>query len=201
MRVVNLEQRSDDWLLWRESGLGSSDAAVLWFGKHFGKDVDTLLAEKRGLARKYKKKSAAMEKGIELEPKIRDIYEKWTGQKAEPLCALHDEHDWLKASLDGFLPQPAPGVVVEIKTVVSYFDLHVQALDNQVPDKYVPQLLHQCLVTDARMVHYVSYTDDESFDLVDRFALVPWYPHDHDLQRLMKLETEFWDAVRSQLPK
>ncbi len=194
MRIVNLEQRSPEWLAWRHSGIGSSDAAVIWFGKHFGKDVETLLAEKRVKITADKKTTARMKRGIKLEPVVRELYEQWSGYKAEPLCAVHDRYDWLLASMDGFIE--SVGAVVEIKC--PHDQDHLQALEQQIPDKYLPQALHLALVTEARIVHYVSFSDQ--FPDHERFAIVPFTPLPADLKRLWELEKEFWDAVSPDSP-
>ena len=48
MKIFNLQQKSPEWLAWRATGLGSSDAPVLVHGKHYKTTRQDLLAIKAG---------------------------------------------------------------------------------------------------------------------------------------------------------
>lgn len=192
MRIVNLDQHSDEWLLWRERGIGGSDAGVLWFGEYWGRTLADLYKEKtRDKTLKKRPKTAAMQRGIDLEPLIRSRYENFMDVRAEPVCAHHDDHEWLKASFDGWIPRLA--IAVEYKAPNNAD--HGCALDGEVPAKYLAQLLHLCLVSGSRRVHYVSYSD--RFEAPDDFAMVPFTPQEADLRKLFDLEQEFWAKAES----
>lgn len=199
MRVVDLEQKSDDWNLWRRSGIGSSDASVLVFGKHFGRSVLQLYKEKLGRLR-GKKINPAMERGNRLEARARQLYEQLTGYRALPLCCVHDTKDHLKASLDGWVGLgPGQGIVVEIKVPGIRWDGssdHYTALEGEIPEKYVPQLDHALLVTGAKVAHYVSYNDE--FPRGQQFVPLEHQRDEERLRLLEEIEDLFWAHVLSQ---
>lgn len=200
MRIVNLAQNSPDWLRWRDAGLGSSDAAVLMYGKHFGNTLLSLWKEKVVAVHgekalppidrpKKRFQNAAMSRGKALEGEVRTWYEHFTGQKASPLCGFHDEIPFLKASLDGWFPDSK--IVLEIKCPGR--PDHSTALARQVPEKYLPQLLHLCLVSGGETVHYLSRGKEEEFpDPLDLYALVPWQTFKAGLEELLVREIRFW---------
>lgn len=212
MRVVNYEQGTPDWLLWRNVGLGGSDAPVLWWGKHFETTVEKLWMEKalavhgdriRRLlpgvpwVSRPKRENTAMKMGKDAEPLIRKWYQDWTGFTFEPLCAVHDTVDWLKGSLDGWIGEKK--VVVEIKRPGMRRDGscdHHDALEGRVPPKYVPQLLHLCLVTGAERAHYLSYGDPKHFPPLDRYRVVEYVPSRSERGTLLGGEEKFWACVQ-----
>ncbi len=201
MVIIDLEQGSEGWLKWRGSGLGASDAPLLVHGKHFERTLEDLWKEKIQEVIHKKKppprkwlNSGAMARGQRLEPLARARYEKLTGIKARPVCGVHEEHEWLKASLDGWVH--GPGVVLEIKAPNR--NAHQGALEGVVPDYYLPQLDHQLLVSGGKMVHYCSYSD--YFEGSEQFALVKYPRNEKKLEEYLKLAREFWDAVLNKRP-
>lgn len=198
MRLINLDQRSPDWSVWRLKGIGSSDAPVIWNGKHFGKTVDRLRRDKAaallGLEVREGAASPAMRRGIEAEGTILDRYRAYAGWDARPCCGVHDLHWWIKASFDGLHDHPELGPVpVEAKTPGTRKDGsndHHDALRGLIPEKYLPQLDHQLLVCGGALAHYASYCPD--FPLLDRLRVIPYRPDPGRLARLLALEKEFW---------
>jgi len=62
-----------------------------------------------------------------------------------------------------------------------------------VPLKYIPQVHHQLIVTGAKVLHYISYSN--YFPAAKSLALVV-VPMDNQLQDLLlQAEQEFWDEV------
>jgi hypothetical protein len=110
-----------------------------------------------------------------------------------PLCVLHDEYDWCRSSLDGWVEEL--GLGLEIKAPNR--DDHRCALDGKVPEKYYPQVLHQLLVTGAVAWHYVSQGDERSFPMAKRLAIVSVTPRREELQALLDLEIAFMRQWKS----
>ncbi len=191
MRIINLEQGSPDWGIWRNTGIGSSDAPIILNGSHWGRDVRHLWREKTGKGEGARFNSS-MRRGKRLEPVARALYEKWTGTVANPLCAVHDLYEWMKVSLDGWVNNC---IVVEIKAPNAVD--HRTALDDQVPEKYIPQLDHQLLVTGASTAHYVSYSNN--FDASEQLAIVPYPAQASRLNKLLALELAFWQYVMDEV--
>lgn len=192
MKILHLEQRSPDWLTWRNIGLGSSDAAPIvglspWSTarKVLSQKVAALLGQEIAC----KKDNGAMARGRRLEPKAIAVYEEWMGWKVPAVCGVHDEHEWLKVSLDGWNAEHS--LFVEVKAPNK--DDHALALAGGIPEKYIPQLVHQYLVSGARTCHYISYND--YFRPSVQVAVVPFARDEEMIASLFAVEEEFWQLV------
>jgi putative phage-type endonuclease len=188
MKIVDLTQGSDDWRAFREKGIGASDASCL-VGKNPWKNMEKLYLEKTMGVIPFS--NAAMDRGIDLEPKAREEMEKRLGIKLLPLCAIHDEFDFIRASFDG--------INIEKKTLIEIKcpgpKDHAEAVNGRVPPKYKYQLQWQLLITGYEIMTYVSF-DGEKSELVD-------VPADPELQKhLIVKAKDFWQAVLDKkLPK
>src|SRR5580658_11338617 len=98
-RIERLEQNTPEWLRWRMEGIGSSDAPVI-MGEGAFKSRHLLWAIKTGRAREFAGNAAAR-RGHALERAARTAYERQFGLQMEPLCLIHEQYDWMRASLDG----------------------------------------------------------------------------------------------------
>ncbi len=197
MRVVTLDQGSPEWLLWRTKGLGASDAPII-MGVSPWCDPITLLNQK--VARWFhserhsnKTKNARMMRGILMEPEARQAYIDQTGNYVEPLCAIHDCLDWMRASYDGASPDRK--ILVEIKCINA--DDHQTALGGCVPAKYWPQVQHQLAVAgEGTTLHYFSYSKSSRFSKADQSPPpILVRPHDPYQTELLAREQDFWEKV------
>ena len=177
------QQGTPAWREWRRAGIGASDAPVIMGVSPWSKPVDLWLLKTGQVAERPP--NWAMRRGTALEDTARQLYMRRTGNTVAPTCFEHHEHTWMRGSLDGY--SPAQRLVVEIKCP-GHPD-HRTAVNGRVPAKYVPQLQHLMLVTDARTCHYVSYREDECVIL--EVAPDPAY-----MQRLLLAESAFWACVR-----
>lgn len=196
MRVLDLQQGSTEWLLWRQSGIGSSDAPVIMNGTHFKRNRIDLWKEKLGkvLPRNFTPyQTERMQRGVILEPDARAWYKAFVNPNAEPVCAIHSVWDHLKASLDGWVPESQ--TILEIKCPGDKD--HNLALENQVPEKYIPQLNHLMLVTGAAHCHYLSYNPNRPFK--ERHALISVQPDAKQLQALLRKEEIFWACLSQEI--
>lgn len=197
MRVLNLEQGSDDWLLWRQGGLGATTAPVLldlcppsWEQSRF-----RLWEELTG-RRQKEPPNVAMLWGRDLEPLCRQTYEMLTGVTMYPACVVHGRHDWLRASLDGINEKAR--LILEIK--VCNRDVHRLALDGQIVDYYHAQVQHQLLVTGYREAHYFTH-NNKSFRGQDQWAGPLTVPRDDAFLRdYFSQAREFWECVTGDRP-
>lgn len=208
MKIVSLEQRSPDWLTWRACGIGSSDAPVIWWGKHFSTTVRGLWKEKvkkykwyqkgdqSGSEPKERKINTAMQMGIDREPEARSRYEQITGISMNPVCGIHREYDFLKVSLDGW--EEERRLLIELKCPGVRWDGssdHQLALDGFIPEKYKPQLRHQILVSNPKKVHYVSFGDPQHFNSYELIKVLDFTWEGHEIEDLLRKELKFWKAV------
>lgn len=221
MNLVNLEQNSDAWLSWRQTGIGSSDAPSilelspwktrreLWEEKvyHYHRRNPVLSSKQlQAIFAKMKEKELQNEssknRGRKLEPVAREHYEWWLGHKIDPVCGVHPQFEFLKVSLDGWNEEKK--LFGEIKCPNQM--AHNQALMGQVPQYYVPQLLHQFLTSGAKEGHYISFHD--KFPPGQRLAIVQ--VNENTVHEAMSLQatlaqsikyveyefTAFWNSVK-----
>lgn len=198
MRIVELEQRSPEWLAWRAGGVGSSDAAAV-LGVSPWKTRQSLFAEKVKLLSGGSfadRSTSAMRRGRDLEPRAAAWYTRLYGRELASPCAEHGTHGFVRASFDGL---SADGVVVEIKCPNG--EDHSTALSGRLPLKYVPQCEHLMLVASgaARVLHYVSYAPSEPRHR--QFAVVTFRPEPARLAALLEAEAAFWAEVLAEVKR
>ncbi len=150
MKLRNFETEAQ-WLEWRRTGVGASDAASaigestafrtpyqLWESKINGKEVED---------------NYAMKTGRDKEGPVRDWLNHLLGQNFQPALYSSDEHPWLLASLDGILE--SEDLAIEIKNAGK--PDHDSAVNGHVPRKYWIQCQHQMMVIPTlNSVLYVS---------------------------------------------
>lgn len=188
MKTVIFEQGSKEWHDWRRNGLGASDAPII-MGVSPWKTPYQLWLEKTGQNDDNSTATIWQKRGIELEEKARALYIRETGIHVMPLCAEHDEINWLHASFDGITL--SEDMIVEIKCP-SHKD-HSIALQGKIPDKYYPQLQHQMIVSSCDKAHYYSFDGEEGV-LVEVDADVQYQ---FDLMQKLIL---FWKNVEQRRP-
>lgn len=186
MKVVELEQGSPEWEQWRAEGIGASDAPSI-MGVGFVTRAQ-LLQEK--LSGRKRETNFAMRRGVRLEPAISHLFEQQTGIITKPCCVIHDDADWLRASLDGltFLAD----AVLECKAPRE--GDHETALSGQVPKKYVPQVQHILFVTDCPVLYYASYSIAKRFGGPHQPSLVVVrvFPDEPYQSEMICDEEKFW---------
>lgn len=173
--VVDCDQRSDEWRMARLGRLGGSDAKhvidVLKNGREGAKRRDLryrLVAERlTGRPQEDGFVNAEMQRGVDLEPMARAMYEALTGRLVQTVGYL--QHPFLMAgcSLDGYAEDFAG--IVEFKCPKSA--THVTYLrGRQLPADYVPQVAHNLWITGAAWCDFMSF-DDRLPDHLQRFLV------------------------------
>lgn len=180
-----MEQKTDKWLEWRKQGIGASDAPII-MGVSPYKTRYELWLEKTG-QREDEQPTWAMQRGIDMEAKARAHYELKYNADMPPAVVEHQQHPYLRASLDGFNGK----TVLEIKCPGK--EDHALALNGIVPPKYYPQLQHQLMVTGAGCAHYWSF-DGEKGVLLEVLPDLPY------IVKLADIEMGFWKNVLERRP-
>src|SRR5213075_1985620 len=161
MQVIDVPQRSTEWVTLRLGRVSGSDAAdVIATLKNGGeaasrRDLRTRLCLERitGQSQESGYINADMQRGIDLESSALAAYEAQTGALVQPVgyCV----HDTLLAGVspDGFIGEDG---LVEVKCPRSAN--HLAYLKAQtVPKEHLPQLVHQLWITGRAWVDLVSY--------------------------------------------
>jgi putative phage-type endonuclease len=192
MKIVSHTQNGKEWRSWRGKGLGASDAPTIMGVSPWSTPFELWL-EKTGICERAPANEfaiAAMRRGHELEPVARELFEKRIGKPFPSLSAEHEEHSFIRASLDGYNAEE--NAILEIKCPGKVD--HAKALAGEVPSKYMAQIQQQFLVTGAKACYYFS------FDGKDSTATVLVKPDSVYIDKLTKALLSFWQKVQLQLP-
>ena len=183
-RIEQLQQNTPEWHRWRRQGLGASDAPII-MGEAPFKSPRMLWSIKTGRMHEEAPGPSAR-RGRELERLARRVYEREVGVQMEPLCLVHDELEWMRASLDGLSFDGS--TVLEIKCPTNMRDQSA-AREGSVPPHYYAQLQHELEVSRAEELHYWSFDGSKG-------SLVRVRPDREYLKRLLDAEAAFWSLVR-----
>ena len=183
-RIERLHQNTPEWHRWRRQGIGASDAPVI-MGEAPFKTARTLWSVKTGRLQEDPAGLAA-QRGRALERFARRAYERQTGILMEPLCLVHQEFEWMRASLDGLSFDGS--TLLEIKCPLSLRD-RASAQQGHIPSQYHAQLQHQLEVAGAERAHYWSFHGTNGI-------LIEIRPDREYARRLVEAETAFWQLVR-----
>lgn len=184
-KIVTLKDASrESWLEHRHNGIGGSDAPII-MGVNPWTTYEKLLWEKAQPQYPIRPTNRAMRRGQTLEPVAREMYIRRKFLNMKPLNFEHDQHEFLRASLDGY--NENENVAIEIK-LANEKD-HYLAYQGVVPDKYMPQLQHILNVTGAKRIDYVSF-NGRGMHIVEVF------PNKGLIERLVDREKQFWGKVQ-----
>lgn len=183
-QIVPLGEHTPAWWAWRQGGIGSSDAPII-FGEKRGATVERLLWEKQQPGQQPHR-SFVCERSVALERQGRALYCAATRIAVEPACVQNLARPWQRASLDGL---SADGErVVEIKCGPSAYQT---ARARGRPSRHhFPQLQHILAVTGLPVLDYWCY----------------WPPHpplrlevrrdEAFIERLLAAEETFWRRMQ-----
>jgi putative phage-type endonuclease len=181
--IEDLEQGSLEWLKLRKTKITATDAAVIMGASHWKTSLQLYhekLSEDNNTFR-----NEAMQRGIDLEPIARDLFEIKTGHKMIPKVVVND---WTMASLDGI---NAWDEILEIKCPGPKD--HSIAVSGKIPDHYYPQLQHQMYVCNSEKAFYFS------FDGADG-VIVEVKRDDEYIEKMIAEEFKFYMCLQQKTP-
>jgi len=161
MKIINVQQKEDDWLAWRRQGITATDAAII-LGRSPYKTRWRLWAEKTGFAREVDLSfNPLVRHGVENEDLARQRFEVTHNDLLLPVCVESEQYPLLRASLDGLRENGEP---VEIKSPSQsvYEEVCLDGLNSQSYQLYYPQVQHQLLVTNAPKGWLMFYYEGKS---------------------------------------
>lgn len=152
-QILTLEQNTPEWLEFRRTKIGASDAPII-MGVSPYKKVTQLFEEKfTGIS--HTREHFGMKAGKELEPIALSLLNSSLEANLQPYVVQSCDHPFLIASLDGY--DPIRKIACEIKAPCH--EDHALAISGLVPSKYYPQLQHQLFVSGLDSIIYCSYRD------------------------------------------
>jgi putative phage-type endonuclease len=145
MKVLNLEQQSQEWLEFRNKGIGGSDIASIARIKGAFKSYDDVLKDKAGF--KSEAPSAFLQQlfqqGHEWEEVVRNSFNNDLGYNFKPLVAVHDEHENFFASFDG--ADEDKQTLLEVKYCST--DSKFSEYSKKIPKHYFAQVQWQLFIS------------------------------------------------------
>jgi putative phage-type endonuclease len=189
---IDLEQNTEPWLQWRKTGIGGSESGSV-MGVNPYCDAYELWQRKLGLLPEVQVNDA-MQRGHDLEPVARQIFEIETGIKMPPACYEQlGTYSFLHASLDGISIDER--LILEIKC--PGLKTHSEALSGKIRPYYYSQIQHNLVTTGAELCYYFSYTD---VDDVEPWKIIEVTRDEEYIARLIEREKRFWNCVLTETP-
>lgn len=159
MQIIKVEQKSDEWFALRNKyPLTASEAQAIG---NQGKGLQTLvwekLAERYSNGDKERYTNKDLDRGIELEPLARDMYELQTGNKVEEIgFVINEEVSKVGGvSPDGRIAKQNGGVEIKCFEDKKHFKNIVNGLE--IESQYIWQMQMQMLFTGWEFVDFVTY--------------------------------------------
>lgn len=193
MKIINLAQGSQEWIDFRRTHIGASDAPVI-IGLSPYRSIEQLYLDKT--QGDEQKKTSSMQRGNDLEPVARDMFleafKNYSGEDLDlfPTVIQSDEHSWMIASLDGL--DQRRHVIVEIKCPNARD--HQMAKEGKIPDHYRCQMQHQMACAGYGQAWYFSYRSDSDW------VMLPLERDEEFIQNMIIEEKKFFDSLSGQAP-
>ena len=182
----------EEWLNWRNKGIGGSDASVVCGINKYKSPVELWL-EKTGQSSPESAGEAAYW-GTQLESLVRTEFTKRTGIEVLTVNKLlcNKEYPFQIANLDGVCKHPELGTVIfEAKTASAF---KADKWDGSVPEEYVLQVQHYLSVTGYMGAYIAVLIGGNTF----KYTFIE---RDEELiSKLIQWESDFWEHVQSDIP-
>ena len=183
MKIIELKQNTPEWLKWRESHIGGSDAVIIMGESPYQTPVK-LWKQKMGIE-PSNYVSPAMVHGAKTEFEARAVFEGIMGKLFPSVCAESSTVPYMSASFDGLSED---GEIVEIKCPHSPDRFFEMRLKNEIPSEYYGQLQHQMFVAEAPYVYlFIYFGGDHILHKVER--------DEEYIMKMLEVEREFWRCL------
>jgi putative phage-type endonuclease len=193
MIVVELEQRSPEWLDWRKPLRMASEAAAAC-GKSDYTSKNALAKQKRGESKPFV--NSAMQRGTNYEAEAVSWYEAKLSVIGKSVCVQDGEYG---ASLDWFAnPSNDQKLMAEMKVPQSQeSNLWKEALAGSIPLMYQIQMTQQMAIVGAEYCDFVVYMPELQDGII-----IPFYFDPILWEDIKKCWDSFWvEYMVSDLPE
>lgn len=184
--LIDVQQDSEAWHKERAKGLGSSDAPVLLCVSPWKSLCELWREKKTGVSEVVQ--NYAMQRGKDLEPIARDIYEFEYSIQMQPKYFKHKRFDFIRGSFDGF--NEAARFGLEIKSPMSKKEIE-KAKQGIITTKYVPQLEWLMLVSSTTFIDYATY------DGQDQLYVKRYFYNERLRKALLVRARWFWWKIKN----
>lgn len=188
MKIIEHDQGSKAWKLWRTTGVTATDISVLT-GSNKWKTPLQLWEYKCGFREEDPPNQAMMHGRDNEDPVRQEIMEKHS-LDLKPHCVQGSKVHYL-ASLDGF--DEKSGTLVEIKCPVSSKVLKA-CREGNIPEYWKDQVLWQSYITGAKKAFFGVFDYEEG-----KINLIPFPIDVSKFSQMELLADEFWNHVQTGL--
>lgn len=181
-----------EWLEYRKSGIGGSDASVVCGINKYKSPVELWMEKTNRLP--YQEAGEAAYWGTQLEPMVRTEFAKRTGIEVRTVKQLlqSEENPFMLANLDGICEHPDFGACVfEAKTASAY---KAGEWEDSIPAEYMLQIQHYMAVTGYKGTYIAVLIGGNTFKwkFIER--------DDELIKMLINLEADFWEHITNDTP-
>jgi len=184
MKKVNLVQGSLEWLEFRKTRIGASEAPIILGISPYMTPLQ-LWKEKTG-REEGQRDSIAMEFGRRKEDQIRQYWEQKKGEFYPPTTVFCEEYDFAMASLDGLSSNE--NLILECKCVNE--EAWNISSKNKVVDHHYAQAQHQLMVTGCKCVQFVYFHRSQ-------YRSIEVFPDPEYIKDMLQKEVEFFELMIS----
>ena len=182
--ILDIEQGSKEWHDLRKTKITATDSCVIMGASPWKTKLQLYHEKISDTNTTYK--NQYMQRGLELEPIARELFNIKTGWDMKPTILVKD---WAMASLDG--RDASVGCIVEIKCPGEKD--HALAIQGKIPPHYYPQIQHQIYVAQVQFAFYFS------FDGVDG-VIVEVKRDDDYIANMVQEELKFLKCLQDKTP-
>lgn len=184
LEIMDIPQGSPEWHALRKTKITATDASIIMGASHWKTRIQ-LYHEKLSNDPPMLP-NARMQRGIDLEPIARGLFNLKTGYDTHPVVAVKG---FTMASFDGMDSQM--GCVVEIKCPGEKD--HSVALQGKIPEHYYPQVQHQIYVSGVQIAYYFSFDGKD--------GVIVEVPRDDDyIEKMLEEEKKFYECLMNKTP-
>ncbi len=201
LEILNIEHNSPEWLAFRKSGIGGSDAAAILGKSHFKSNTD-VWEEKTGIK---EAEDISDKDQVKYGKAVEDLLLQMFALDNPRYEVTSNKHivyrrGFMFASLDGELLDKETGElgIYEGKTAEIHKKIELEKWYKRVPDYYYIQILHYLIVTGRSFVVLkvqlkLLYTEEQT-------TMTKQYRYERkdllgDLAHLYRKEAAFWGYV------
>jgi len=186
IKLVNKKNLSrEDWLKWRQKGIGGSDAAAV-AGLNRWRSPLSVWLDKTGQTEPIEE-NERMYWGTQLEEVVAREFTKRTGKKVRNVNYIlgHADYDFMLVNVDRLVVGEKAGLECKTTSVYSAD----KWTEDEVPPEGFLQCQHSMAVTDFVRWYLAVLIGGQEYRcfVVDR--------DDEAIKHLIKIESEFWDKV------
>lgn len=183
-QILDIEQGTQEWFEFRKKHVTATDASVIMRASHWKTPLQ--LYHEKLSDDPPMTPNERMQRGIDLEPIARELFNIQTGLMMQPKVLVRD---WQMASLDGI--DPFGQKILEIKCPGDKD--HAIAVSGKIPDHYYPQIQHQMYVSDVSVAYYFS------FDGLDG-VIIDVKRDDKYIEKMIEEERKFYECLINKTP-